>query len=40
MIFQMNLQRYVSNVGRGGTLVESINFNRRVVDSTPTLAAM
>ena len=28
------------NVGHGGALVESIAFNRRVVGSTPALAAM
>jgi len=27
-------------VGHGGALVESIAFNRRVVGSTPALAAM
>ena len=27
-------------VGHGGALVESITFNRRVVGSTPALAAM
>ena len=27
-------------VGHGGALVESMTFNRRVVDSTPALAAM
>ena len=27
------------NVGRGGSLVEEITFNRRVVGSTPALAA-
>ena len=26
-------------IGRGGALVESMTFNRRVVDSTPALAA-
>ena len=29
-----------SNVGRGGTLVDSTPFVRRVVDSNPALAAM
>src|SRR6218665_1632622 len=29
-----------SFVGRGGALVETITFNRRVVGSTPALAAM
>ena len=28
-----------TTVGRGGALVESIDFNRRVVGSTPSLAA-
>jgi len=31
--------RYVYIVGRDGALVESIIFNRRVVGSTPALAA-
>ena len=31
---------FVGHGGHGGALVESIAFNRRVVGSTPTLAAM
>ena len=34
------LDRPNANVGHGGALVESIAFNRRVVGSTPALAAM
>ena len=29
----------IDSVGRGGALVESMTFNRRVVGSTPALAA-
>ena len=29
-----------TNMGRGGAFVEAITFNRRVVGSTPALAAM
>ena len=29
----------ITLVGRGGALVETMTFNRRVVDSTPALAA-
>ena len=35
-----NLTMIVTIVGHGGALVESIAFNRRVVGSTPALAAM
>ena len=30
---------YEVEVGRGGALVETMTFNRKVVGSTPTLAA-
>ena len=39
-IFNYNYLHYLEYVGHGGALVESIAFNRRVVGSTPALAAM
>ena len=37
--YQMILQTVSLNVGRGGALVDTMTFNRRVVGSTPALAA-
>ena len=36
----LSMMRKTIMVGHGGALVESIAFNRRVVGSTPALAAM
>ena len=35
----MDVEEYVYIVGRGGTLVESMPFDRRLVGSNPALAA-
>ena len=34
-----HMQHFAQSVGHGGALVETMTFNRRVVDSTPALAA-
>jgi len=41
MLLLLTTERHniTSRVGRGGALVESIVFNRRVVGSTPAIAA-